>query len=153
MSKLISVTAALGLALLTASVADARTLPARLGSSAFPVDATCWTPFGPTITNTCNTDKFWYVPLPIDGVGVFGTFNVTVWAQSPTGLGLVSCRLWTANADGSGGTPWPNSNTFVPVPFSGFPAAISLTATVPVDGTISLDCRVGPTGKIHTVIY
>jgi hypothetical protein len=151
MSKLISVTVALGLALLTASVADARTLPARLGSSAFPVDATCWTPFGPTITNSCPVAKWWYVPLPIDGVGVFGTFNVTVWAQAPSGT--VACRLWTANADGSGGTPWPNNGVPVPLPFSGFPASITLTATVPVDGTISLDCQVDPRGKIHTVIF
>jgi hypothetical protein len=151
MSKIISVTAALGLALLTSQVSDARNIPARTGSSAFFADAACWTPFGPTITNTCSTDKWWYVPLTIDGVGAFGTVNVTVWAQAPTST--VACRLWTANADGSGGTPWPNSGNLVTLPFSGFPASISLTATVPVDGTISLDCRVAAGAKIHTVLF
>jgi hypothetical protein len=144
-----SMIAALGLTLLGApSLSEARNLPARLGSSAYHADADCWAPFGPTMTNVCGGVKQWYVPIIIDGTG-FGTLDVIVWAQGASASANVSCRLWTATKEGN-----HYSHTIdVSLPFFGPPAPIALSVSVPVDGTVSLDCGAGPGGKIHTVLY
>jgi len=46
-----------------AATSEANSFPARGGSSSFRADPDCWRPSGATVTNTCATNKSWYIPL------------------------------------------------------------------------------------------
>jgi hypothetical protein len=128
---------------------EARNLPPRLGSPAFLSDAGCFSKFGPTITNEfCAGETPWYVPIIIDGTGL-GSLNVTVWAQGLSAGNTVRCRLWSTSRDGGGHL----SSGFVALPFFGPSTTINLSVTVPIDGTLQLDCLLGQGAKVHTVLY
>jgi len=151
MSKLVScvsvLTAALG-AIAIPQPAAARGIAARGGASAFHSDADCWTPSGAQMTNSCSTDKYWTVPLVIDG-SVLGGLNgtVTVTALGPDMSHNVSCRAQSTDKNNNTVfiTGWTALSQF------GAPHDIALTANAPAGGNVIIDCLVSPGATVITL--
>ena len=122
---------------------EARSFPARHGSSAFQSDATCWSPFAATVTNTCPSKRFWTVPLLLDGTQGW----VSVVAEGASVSNTVLCRAIGTDMFGNIVT---NSGWFS-LPQFGAPSIIQVFTSVPGGGTAMIDCDVFPGGKVHTV--
>jgi len=143
--KSLSVIAVVGLALVGSSrVSEARSFPARGGSSSYHSDANCWIPNGPTMTNSCASEKFWYIPLLLDGTA--GGW-VAVTAQGASSISNVRCIGTSSNSAGTVfiQTGWYNLPSF------GAAKDIWLFLSVPSGGSAMIDCGVGPGGKVHTL--
>jgi hypothetical protein len=138
--------AAVGLALIAPTrSSEARSFPARGGSSAFHADANCWTPFGPVITNTCSTEKFWYIPLLVDGTNG-GLVAVTAQGASPAST--VMCRAVGSSKDAT----FFVIGAWTGLPFFGPAAEIDVNMFVPYPGGgAMIDCDVFPGGKVNMV--
>jgi len=121
-------------------------LPPRIGKSDFPTaEPQCWSPNGPTVTNICNQDKFWYMPLVSSPAGAF---TVTVNAFAPINSN-VTCISTTADREGvirfQSGT--------IQVPQLNIAADINLPVIVPSGGTGMVDCRVSPGGRLNSLSW
>jgi hypothetical protein len=144
MSKLVSCVSVLTLALGAIAIpqpAAARSFAARGGASAFHSDASCWTPNGAQMTNSCGTDRYWTVPLLLDGT-IFAALNgpVTVTALGPDVWHNVSCRAQSTDKNNNTVfiSGWTALSQF------GAPRDIVLPASVPAGGTAIIDCLVAP---------
>lgn len=133
--------------LLGSQPASARLLPARAGSSAFFSDGGCWSPYGPAMTNTCSTARWWYVPLMDASSGLFGPATVYVTAQGANNSSNVTCGAtgWDKSGNWYSGSGWKNLSQF------GSPVDIAMSFYVPGGGTGDVNCLVYPGGKVITV--
>jgi hypothetical protein len=122
-------------------LSEAHSLPARAGSSAYFSDAVCWSPYGPAMTNTCASARYWYIPL-FDA----GNQWVTITAQGANNNSNVSCGAtgWDKNGNYYYGSGWSNLSVFGPA------TDIVLSLYVPSWGTGEVDCLVYPGGKVIT---
>jgi len=89
---------------------EARGFPARGGSSAFQSDASCWTPYGPSVTNACPSVRTWYIPLPQDSSIYWTSVSAAVYAEGASSSNNVLCRMLGVDYAGnvlsnSGGSP------------------------------------------------
>ncbi len=150
----LSMLAAVGLALAgSPQSSEARGLSARAGSSAFFADAACWAPNGPSITNTCGSQRPWHMPLVVDG-NYNGWYYPVVTAQGATVSSDVRCRAMSSNIDATSFFFGGQSSGFAApggLPFFGPAANIFLDVWVPSSGTAMIDCFVFPGGRVHTV--
>lgn len=148
MSKIfqcLSMMAAVGLALVgSPQSSEARTFPARGGSSSWHSDAGCWSPYGPTMTNTCNSEKFWYIPLLVDGSNG-GWVNVTATGYSNESN--VRCNAQGYYKEGT----YFFSSGWYNLPTYGVATDIRLPVYLPSGGGAMIDCGVGLGGKVHMV--
>ena len=132
---------------------EAVTFPARGGSSGFFSAASCWSPYGPSMTNSnCTSPQDWYIPLTIDpawtqqppppGYMYYGT--ATVWAEGATASNNVGCLAqgYDMNRTLYFSSGWQFLRTF------GAPASIPMNLLVPYGGTGMIDCTVYPNGQV-----
>lgn len=146
----LSMFAAVGLTLAGSPLSsDARGITARSGSSAFFSEAGCWSPNGPTMTNSsCSGARAWHIPLVLDG-SFTGWYNVKVTATATTVGDDVRCQLMSADKNGIA----VMSSGFFPMPSSGASADRTLSVWVPGEGTAMLDCFVNQGSSVHTVNF
>lgn len=138
-------------------LSQARSLPARGGSSGYFADAGCWNPYGPAMTNVCSATKYWYIPLSIDPSPSTGAppgydylSGVTVTAQGAGPSNNVGCLAqgWDA------GRNWIFSSGWKYLPSFGAATSLPpLTLLVPSGGTAMLDCDVAPNGQVIAVTW
>jgi hypothetical protein len=146
----LSMLAAIGLALTgLPQSSQARGVAARSGSSSFSSQSSCWSPNGPTMTNSgCLVAIPWYVPLILDGSSN-GWYTVTITATALNATGDVRCQVMSSDKNGI--------TTFAPGFFdmlsSGAPSDRSFSVWVPDRGVAMLDCFVKPSSSVHTVNY
>jgi hypothetical protein len=150
--KSLSMLVAAGLAVGSPHSSDARVVPARSGSSAFFGDATCWSPFGPTMTNAGCSDpngRPWYVPLILDSSFV-GFISATVTATAAIFPDDVRCQLMSADKNGF----TVMASGFFAMPFAGGPSDLTLqNVFVPPGGTAMIDCQVRRNSRVATLTY
>jgi hypothetical protein len=128
--------------------AEARSFPARGGSSSYFSDAACWQPYGAAMTNTCVSPRPWYIPLVLDG-SANGWYSARVSAEGGGPSSYVRCIFTTTNQGGD----IVYQSGWINLPYYGSPADINLSGWVPGGGTGMIDCEVGPQGKVTTVNY
>jgi hypothetical protein len=148
--KSIAITAAAAVGLVGApEVSDAHTIGARSGKEAAVASSGCWSPFGPSVTNTCTAAQFWNIQLLDPPCGVFGCGTVTVTVQAARFGSDVACRTigWS-----KGGTMFQSTAFKTPV-LLGVPDDINLSVSVPSGGTQDIDCLVSKDSKLITVTY
>lgn len=146
----LSMLAAIGLAITgLPQSSEARGVPARSGSSSFFSQSACWSPNGPTMTNSsCAGAIPWYIPLILDG-SFTGWYTVTVTATAQNATDDVRCQVMSTDKNG---TP-----TFLPgffdMPSSGTASDRSLSVWVPGGGVGMIDCFVKQFSRVHALNY
>lgn len=150
MPKNFAILAALAALVVSPLPVEARSYPARSGSSAFPEFANCWAPNGPTVTNTCSVARHWYLPITFDAT-YFGAVSGWIVVEGTFPSNNVSCRLTASNAQGTAFMFSDNSNLTAIMPVFGTPFIRVARVTVPDgdSGAVSVDCLVNPGGKVH----
>lgn len=152
MSKNIAIVAALAALVVSPIPSEARSYPARSGSSAFPEFAHCWAPFGSTVTNTCSEARHWYVPILFSAIN-FPSGSVSAWTVVEGAFlsNNVSCRLTGSNLSGTAFSFSQNANLTAQITAFGSPFVFVHSVVVPdgLSGAVSVDCLVNPGGKIH----
>jgi hypothetical protein len=147
--KSLSMFAALGVALAGSPLSsDARGVTARSGSPVSPGDVNCWGLNGPTVANNCAGSRAWHIPLTLDG-SFTGWYTAIVTATAASAAGDVSCRLMSADKNGT----FIMMTNFVPMPSFNGPSDVGLSVWVPGGGTAMLDCFVNTGSRLHTVNY
>jgi hypothetical protein len=134
-----------------AATSEANSFPARDGSSSFRADADCWRPSGATVTNTCATSKSWHIPLLNTEGPLSPTVNKTV--------SVVAFGATTANNVGCFSTSEDYTGTILIISGSsnlsqfGVPLSILIPAVFFRDGSVAIDCDVGPGAFLITAAW
>jgi hypothetical protein len=142
------VAVALGMVAAPQSV-EARSFPARGGSSAYPSDASCWIPNGPSVTNACPSVRAWYIPVPLDSTISWTSVSVTVYAEGASPSNNVLCQVFSVDLAGH---ILSDSGKFGLTQF-GVRRPIFMSTLVPPFGTAEIDCDVFPGGTVHSVLW
>lgn len=154
MLSCLSAIVAIGLGIAPIPAEAGSILAARAGSSAFPEDATCFSPWGPAITNVCTSTRSWHVEFllgdaPSYSGGPPQQLTVVVTVQSADANNNVLCRVISADKNGN----LMPSSAWVQPSQVGVPSDIVLSTSVPAFGSVGLDCYVSPNAKVYTVHF